>query len=189
MASHVGAVQFAPKSGCAHRTAPASSLWWKFWATCPKRHFPSSVLRGNTSTTPFRTTTAQVRFADIHVSLCQGEGAVLLARSGERALQPLQNSQSRTMPLGKVPAFAEPDIHSLSQAYGPSQKIEFVFAASPRNNSERASREFDLLRSVGNGGTWQPAHCGFCTFQQPFALALYSSVGTKSRPARSTASR
>src|SRR5215469_9461330 len=74
---------------------------------------------------------SHVRHADFHVSLCQGEGAVLLARSGERALQPLQNSQSRTMPLGKVPAFAEPDIHSLSQAHGPSQKIEFVFAASP----------------------------------------------------------
>src|SRR5215472_17501790 len=81
------------------------------------------------------------RVADFHVSLCQGEGAVLLARSGERALQPLQNSQSRTMPLGKVPAFAEPDIHSLSQAHGPSQKIEFVFAASPET-IRREPREF-----------------------------------------------
>src|SRR5215472_12835544 len=82
-----------------------------------------------------------LRVADFHVSLCQGEGAVLLARSGERALQPLQNSQSRTMPLGKVPAFAEPDIHSLSQAHGPSQKIEFVFAASPET-IRREPREF-----------------------------------------------
>jgi hypothetical protein len=82
-----------------------------------------------------------MRERDFRPSLCQGERVLLLARSGERALQPLQNSQSRTMPLGKVPAFAEPDIHSLSQAHGPSQKIEFVFAASPQT-IRREPREF-----------------------------------------------
>ena len=58
-----------------------------------------------------------------------------------------------------VPAFAEPDIHSLSQIpCGPSQKIECVFSASPET-IRRESREFDLRRSVGNRRTWQSARC------------------------------
>jgi hypothetical protein len=42
-----------------------------------------------------------MRERDFRPSLCQGERVLLLARSGERALQPLQNSQSRIVPLGK----------------------------------------------------------------------------------------
>ena len=48
-----------------------------------------------------------------------------------------------------VPAFAEPDIHLLSRALGPSQKIEFVFSANPET-IRREPLEFDLLRSVGH---------------------------------------
>ena len=44
--------------------------------------------------------------------------------------------------------FAEPDIHSLSRARRPSQKIECVFSASPET-VRRKPREFDLPRSVG----------------------------------------
>ena len=58
-----------------------------------------------------------------------------------------------------VPAFAEPDIHLLSQAGGPSQKIEFVFAASPET-IRREPREFDLRRSVGN--LQDLAACALC---------------------------
>src|SRR5580704_19762586 len=50
-----------------------------------------------------------------------------------------------------VPAFAEPDIHSLSRAQRPSQKIECVFSASPET-VRRKPREVRLLRSVGQ---WQ----------------------------------
>src|SRR5215469_2905767 len=49
-----------------------------------------------------------------------------------------------------IPAFAEPDIHSLSQALSePSQKIEYVFAASPET-IRREPRECNLRRPVGN---------------------------------------
>ena len=49
-----------------------------------------------------------------------------------------------------IPAFAEPDIHSLSQALSePSQKIEYVFAASPET-IRREPQECNLRRSVGN---------------------------------------
>jgi hypothetical protein len=59
-----------------------------------------------------------------------------------------------------VPAFAEPDIHSLSRApLGPSQKIESVFSPSPET-IRREPREFDLRRSVGQ---WQDlAACALC---------------------------
>ena len=58
-----------------------------------------------------------------------------------------------------VPAFAEPDIHSLSRARRPSQKIECVFSASPET-VRREPREFHLRRSVGQ---WRDlAVCALC---------------------------
>src|SRR5258708_30586267 len=60
----------------------------------------------------------------------------------------MQNRSARVLPLGGVPAFAEPDIHSLSWARRPSQKIECVFSASPET-VRREPREFHLRCSVG----------------------------------------
>ena len=58
-----------------------------------------------------------LRLADFHVSLLSRGDAVLLTRaSEERAKRIYQNPQLARVPLGVVPAFAEPDIHSLSQA-------------------------------------------------------------------------
>jgi hypothetical protein len=87
---------------------------------------------------------------------------------------------------------AEPDIHLQSRALkGPSQKIEFVFSASPET-IRREPRESDLLRSVGK--MQDLAVCAFyssCFFRQYFYAAevLRSSAGTKSLCCRSTASK
>ena len=62
--------------------------------------------------------------------------------------------------------FAEPDIHLLSPApWGPSQKIECVFAASPET-IRREPREFDLLCSVGH--LRDLAACALCNPVIPF---------------------
>jgi hypothetical protein len=79
------------------------------------------------------------------------EKTVLLTRATEeRAKTNVFRTRSSHVCLSAVvPAFAEPDIHLLSRARGPSQKIEFVFSASPET-IRREPREFDLLRSVGH---------------------------------------
>src|SRR4051812_28524968 len=68
-----------------------------------------------------------------------------------------QISRLARVPLGGGSCFAEPDIHLLSQVFArPSQKIEFVFSASP----ETIRREPLEIISVAQSaicGTWQPA--------------------------------
>jgi hypothetical protein len=92
---------------------------------------------------------ASLRVADVHVSLCQEK-----TQFSRRALQrSAQNAYARTRSShvclsAMIPAFAEPDIHSLSQALRPSQKIECVFSASPET-IRREPLEFYLHRSVG----------------------------------------
>src|SRR5438045_4819306 len=83
------------------------------------------------------------RLADIHVSLCQGE-----TRMPRRARESADFWECRTAQLAfclsaVVPAFAEPDIHSLAWARRPSQKIECVFSASPET-VRREPREVHL---------------------------------------------
>ncbi len=57
-----------------------------------------------------------VRVADIHVSLCQGEKNPPDARyGGARTLNSGRTRSSHACLSAMVPAFAEPDIHSLSQ--------------------------------------------------------------------------
>jgi hypothetical protein len=87
----------------------------------------------------------------------------------------MQNRSARILPLGGVPAFAEPDIHSLSRARGPSQKIECVFSASPET-VRRKPQEFHLRCSVGQ---WRDlAVCALC---DPGAFLF---VGLVFRPRR-----
>jgi hypothetical protein len=79
---------------------------------------------------------------------------------------------------------------AVSGSEKPSQKIEFVFSASPET-IRREPREGDLLRSVGNMQDLAVcAFCSSCFFRQYYAAAvLRSSAGVKSLCCRSTASR
>jgi hypothetical protein len=78
------------------------------------------------------------------------------------------NAQRMPLGIGSWRS-AEPDIHLLSRALkGPSQKIEFVFSASPET-IRREPREFDLLRSVGDLQDLAVcAFCSSCLFRQHF---------------------
>jgi hypothetical protein len=102
----------------------------------------------------------RLRSADLHVSLCQGEQNSPEARFGGARTANFGRTRSSHVCLSAmVPAFAEPDIHSLSQILcGSSPKIEGVFSASPET-IRREPREFDVRRSVGNRRTWQSARC------------------------------
>ena len=102
---------------------------------------------------------AGLRLTDIHVSLLSRKNTAALARSGERALLACRTAQLAFCLSAVVPAFAEPDIHSLSWARRPSQKIECVFSASPET-VRREPREFHLRCSVGQ---WRDlAVCALC---------------------------
>ena len=58
-----------------------------------------------------------------------------------------------------VPAFAEPDIHLLSQVhFGPSQKIECVFSASPETIRREPGELISFAQSA-TSRTWQSARC------------------------------
>src|SRR5436190_10358969 len=138
--------------------------------------------------------TAWFSLTDIHVSLLSRKNTGAQARSGERALFGCGTAQLAFCLSAVVPAFAEPDIHSLSRARRPSQKIECVFSASPET-VRREPREFHLRCSVGQ---WRDlAVCalydpGAFSFRWPgfqAASHLPSSAGTKSRCPRSTARR
>ena len=131
---------------------------------------------------------------DIHVSLLSRKNTGAQARSGERAFFGCRTAQLAFCLSAVVPAFAEPDIHSLSRAQRPSQKIECVFSASPET-VRREPREFHLRCSVGQRRDL--AVCALCdpgafSFRWPgfqAASHLPSSAVTKSRCPRSTARR
>src|SRR2546426_8148193 len=90
---------------------------------------------------------------------CQGKTRVpRRAREGAH-FSDVESLSSHFCLSAVVPAFAEPDIHSLSRARRPSQKIECVFSASPET-VRRGPREFHLRRSVGQ---WRDlAVCALC---------------------------
>jgi hypothetical protein len=99
---------------------------------------------------PVRTQESKVRFADIHVVICQVKARVSRARSGERANQLFQDVLRATVCLSaSVPALGRTrHPFAVSGSEEPSQKIEFVFSASPET-IRREPREGELLRSVG----------------------------------------
>jgi hypothetical protein len=76
---------------------------------------------------------------------------------------------------------------------GPSQKIELVFSASPETVSGEPKESFDFRRSLGQGGTWQPAR--FTILRFSFRCGFYAAMparprtGSKSRCSRSTTMR
>lgn len=73
-----------------------------------------------------------VGITEIHVSLRQVKSIVVLGSLGRaRDVMFSRTHDSHLCLTAVVPAFAEPDIHSLSRVQGPSRKIESVFSASP----------------------------------------------------------
>jgi hypothetical protein len=84
------------------------------------------------------------------------------ARSRERASQQFPGCSTRTVCLSAwVPALGRTrHPFAVSGSEEPSQKIEFVFSASPEA-IRREPRECDLLRSVGN--RQDLAVCAFCS--------------------------
>src|ERR1039458_1833613 len=79
------------------------------------------------------------------------EKTILLRRAtgGARKIQHIQNRQSQRVPLGVGSCLRRTrHLFAVSGPVGPSQKIEFVFSASPET-IRREPRECDLLRSVG----------------------------------------
>ena len=94
-----------------------------------------------------------------------------------------------------VPAFAEPDIHSLSQALADRHRRLSVCSLPVLKQFGESLGSFDVRRSVGNRRTWQSARCVILSFFRPEGRGFYAATlwesgkGTKSRRPRSTASR
>src|SRR5437588_12342483 len=108
---------------------------------------------------------SSLAFADIHVSLCQGEKDSPEARfGGARTGELWQNPQLARVPPGAGSCLRRTGHpFTVSDPCGPSQKIECVFTASPET-IRREPREFDIRRSVGNRRTWQSARCVILLF-------------------------
>src|SRR5262249_59814371 len=93
-----------------------------------------------------------VRNADIHVSQLSREKRMLpTGATEERARTSIFRTAARKVCLSAMVPTVSQNRTSICclRPGGPSQKIEFVFAASPET-IRREPREFDLLCSVGN---------------------------------------
>ena len=93
-----------------------------------------------------------LRVADFHVSQLSRENRILPTRATEeRAKTTSSESTARNVCLSAMVPAVRRTGHpfAVSSPMGPSQKIKFVFAASPET-IRREPREFDLLRSVGD---------------------------------------
>src|SRR5207244_8228183 len=114
---------------------------------------------------PTRAFRATVRVADIHVSLCQGEKDSPEARfGGARTANSGRTRSSHVCLSAMVPAFAEPDIHSLSQILADRHRRLSVCSPPVLKQSGESLGSFDLRRSVGNRRIWQSARCGMLLF-------------------------
>jgi hypothetical protein len=133
-----------------------------------------------------------IRIADIHVSHLSSGGTGVPGTLARACKSSYPGCSVRNICLSaSVPALGRTrHPFAVSGSEEPSQKIEFVFSASPET-IRREPRECDLLRSVGN--RQDLAVCAFyssCLFRQYYAAAvLRSSAGVKSLCCRSTASR
>jgi hypothetical protein len=95
---------------------------------------------------------------DIHVSLVSRKNTRGQARSRESAHFPAKIFSSHLVPLGCGPCVRRTGHpFAASSPRGPSQKIELVFSASPETVSGEPKERFGFRRSLGQGGTWQPA--------------------------------
>ena len=102
------------------------------------------------------------RFADIHVSHLSSGGTGVPGTLGRACKSSLPGCSTRKVCLpASVPALGRTrHPFAVSDSEESSQKIEFVFSASPET-IRREPREFDLLRSVGN--MQDLAVCAFCS--------------------------
>jgi len=131
--------------------------------------------------------------ADVHVSQSQEQKTILLRRAAEkRARTGNARSAARSVCLSAgVPAFAEPDIHCLSQArMGRPRRLSLCSLPVPKQFEESLGSWISFAQSA-TCGTWQPARCVILLFSygpQATAAPCFSEA-TKSRCARSTASR
>jgi hypothetical protein len=90
-----------------------------------------------------------LRVAHVHVSLCQEEREISCSALGERARLPLPESPSSLVRLSAVvPAFAEPDIHSLSQVPADRHRRLSLCSLPVPKQFEGSLRRI-LRRSVG----------------------------------------
>ena len=109
-----------------------------------------------------------MRFADIHVSHLSSGGTGVPGTLGRACESSLPGCSTRNVCLpASVPALGRTrHPFAVSGLEGPSQKIEFVFSASPET-IRREPRECDLLRSVGNRQDLAVcAFCSSCLFRQ-----------------------
>jgi hypothetical protein len=95
------------------------------------------------------------RMTGIHVSLCQAKSTDFLGRSGERAQRRLQNVQLAYLPLGRCSCSRRTGHpFAVSGSKEPSQKIEFVFPASPEpNRREPLEMSPSLILSCAGPGS------------------------------------
>jgi hypothetical protein len=114
-------------------------------------------------------------------------------RARESAHFPVKIFSSHLVPLGCGPCVRRTGHpFAASGPRGPSQKIELVFSASPETVSGEPKESY-FCRSLGQGGTWQPAR--FTILRFSFRCGFYAAMpaiprtGSKSRCSRSTAMR
>jgi hypothetical protein len=102
------------------------------------------------------------RIADIHVSHLSSGGTGVPGTLARACKPTVPGCSMRTVCLSaSVPALGRTrHPFAVSGSEKPSQKIEFVFSASPET-IRREPREGDLLRSVGN--MQDLAVCAFCS--------------------------
>src|SRR5215467_773649 len=109
-----------------------------------------------------------LRLADIHVSQLSRENRILPTRATEERAKAniFRTHSSQRAPLGGGSCrWQNRTSICCLRPGGPSQKIEFVFAASPET-IRREPREFDLLCSVGD--LRDLAACALCNPVIPF---------------------
>jgi hypothetical protein len=78
---------------------------------------------------------------------------------GARTTSIVSTHSSHVCLSAMAPAFAEPDIHSLSLAGEGRHRRLSVCTLPVLKQFEESLRSFDLRRSVGNRRTWQSARC------------------------------
>ena len=98
---------------------------------------------------------------NIHVSLLSRENRILLTRASEERAKPCRPElQLAIYASRRVVAAHRRTGHpfAVSGSKEPSQKIEFVFSASPET-IRGEPLEWNSFAQSATGGTWQPARC------------------------------
>jgi len=109
-------------------------------------------------------------------------------RARESAHFQIKIFSSHLVPLGCGPCLRRTGHpFAASGPRGPSQKIELVFSASPETVSGEPKESLDFRRSLGQGGTWQPAR--FTILRFSFRCGFYAAMPASPRTVQSLAAR